>query len=440
MALRITLILIFISTFYFGVSAQVWSSVGNGMSNIVPFFTSYVNAVGIYNSELYAGGSFSYADGVTVNNIARWNGTNWIPMDSGVNGTVNDILEYNGELYVVGNFNSVGGIPANNIAKWDGNTWSSVGLGLRTGGSPFVSALAIYNGNLYAAGNFDSAGTVAAHNIAMWDGVNWSSVNYLFGNGLTLEVFNGELYTGGQFFISKWDGSNWTSINVGNHDPVYSTVILKIMEFNGELYAGGRFDSIGNILAYSIAKWNGVDWLPLGNGTDNVSQNDIVSSIASYNNKIYIGGYFSSAGGNTVNNIAKWDGVNWTPLGTGVNDGVSSLKAINNDLFVGGSFTMAGNISANRIAKWNLPIGIEELIYENPVKVFPNPFNENLNISAEGCESCNILLYDLTSRFIIQKQLANSSVINTEYIEEGIYIYEIQDESGIIGKGKLIKN
>ncbi len=41
---------------------------------------------------------------------------------------------YNVELYVTGGFDSAGGIAVNNIAKWNGSSWSAVGTGLNQGG------------------------------------------------------------------------------------------------------------------------------------------------------------------------------------------------------------------------------------------------------------------------------------------------------------------
>src|SRR5262245_49480515 len=69
---------------------------------------------------------------------------------------------------------------------------------------------------------------------------------------------------------------------------------------------------------------------------------------------LYIGGLFSIAGTNAVNNIAKWDGNDWSALGSGVNGSVQALAVDGaGNLYVGGSFSMAGGIAANSIAKWN---------------------------------------------------------------------------------------
>jgi hypothetical protein len=67
-------------------------------------------------------------------------------------------------LYAGGGFTTAGVCPANYIAKWDGTTWSS----LETGMNDFVAALAWDRTNLYAGGNFTTAGGISANRIAKW--------------------------------------------------------------------------------------------------------------------------------------------------------------------------------------------------------------------------------------------------------------------------------
>ncbi|HUV26086.1 MAG TPA: hypothetical protein VMW34_01855, partial [Anaerolineales bacterium] len=67
------------------------------------------------------------------------------------------VFDSNGNLYAGGRFSSAGGLPANNIAKWNGSTWSTLATGV-TGGSGIIYALEIDGSNLYAAGSFITAG------------------------------------------------------------------------------------------------------------------------------------------------------------------------------------------------------------------------------------------------------------------------------------------
>jgi len=130
----------------------------------------------------------------------------------------------------------------------------------------------------------------------------------------------------------------------GSNGPVYAITAID----TGEMYAGGTFDSAGVIKANNIARWNGLSWDSLGSGV-----NGTVKAILHYNNQIYAGGAFTTAGGSPANNIARWDGAQWWPVGTGTNGTVYALTIHNSELYAGGAFTQAGGNSANHLARWD---------------------------------------------------------------------------------------
>jgi hypothetical protein len=77
-----------------------------------------------------------------------------------------------GNLVISGEFTVVSDVIANYVAKWNGSSWSALGSGMN--GS--VYALAVSGSNVYAGGSFDMAGGVAATNIAKWNGGSWSAL------------------------------------------------------------------------------------------------------------------------------------------------------------------------------------------------------------------------------------------------------------------------
>src|SRR5207245_7504002 len=98
----------------------------------------YVNAVRVDPAgNVYAGGFFTTAGGVTVNGVAKWNGTSWSALGSGISGANANVEDFafdkSGNVYVGGSFTTAGGLPASCIAKWDGTSWSSLSDG--AGGS-----------------------------------------------------------------------------------------------------------------------------------------------------------------------------------------------------------------------------------------------------------------------------------------------------------------
>jgi hypothetical protein len=111
----------------------------------------------------------------------------------------------------------------------------------------------------------------------------------------------------------------------------------------GVLYAGGNFTAAGGVAkAKRIARWNGSNWSALGTTP---LTNGAVFAIAYHAGKVYAGGTFHNAGGNAdADFLAVWDGSTWAPFCTSVQAGpafagnVNALKIVGNTLYVGGSF------------------------------------------------------------------------------------------------------
>src|SRR4051794_19301210 len=81
--------------------------------------------------------------------------------------------------------------------------------------------------------------------------------------------------------------------------------------------------------------------------------NGHVYAMASIGNDLFAGGLFTEVGSNTSHGVLKWDGTNWSALGTGVAGAVYSLAASGTNLYVGGQFHSAGGVAATNVAKWN---------------------------------------------------------------------------------------
>ena len=80
-----------------------------------------------------------------MNSIAKWNSSGWSALGSGFNDRVNALAVRGSDLYAGGDFTTADGMSANYIAKWDGSTWSAMGMGMN--GSVF--ALAVSGSDLY---------------------------------------------------------------------------------------------------------------------------------------------------------------------------------------------------------------------------------------------------------------------------------------------------
>ena len=141
-------------------------------------------------SELYVGGNFPDAGGVPGTGfIARWDGSAWSAVGGGVNSAVYALTVFDTDgagpnpsaLFVGGEFNTAGGVTVNRVARWDGSTWSAVGTGLVGNRVETLAGFENSEGRfLYAGGDFtlSGPGDIPLNRLAKWDPVldEWSAV------------------------------------------------------------------------------------------------------------------------------------------------------------------------------------------------------------------------------------------------------------------------
>src|SRR5690606_20097113 len=127
------------------------------------------------------------------------------------------------------------------------------------------------------------------------------------------------------------------------------------------LFVAGHFSTAGEVESPGIVRWDGTAWSAVGDGMSIAADHHRVSALAVYDDgsgpALYAGGRFTMADGRLVNNVARWDGAEWTPLEGGIMGGsgveVTDLTIVDLDgagpaapvLLAVGEFTGAGSAS-----------------------------------------------------------------------------------------------
>lgn len=341
-----------------------WSSLGSGLSGNV------FDVLALPNGDLLACGDFtSTGAGVSAQRVARWSGGVWSPLGTGMNGAVGDLaLLPNGDVLALGAFSVAGGVNATRLARWDGAAWSPYAPGLGNAGAGDMVLLP--SGELLVSGVFDFVGSVSARNIARWNGVSWLPLGHPDAVGLGWQsqvttmtrLSNGQVFVGGRFSASPqvssralamWDGANWSGFGGGFDNVVRCAHVMA----NGDLVVGGDFSATNGTVVRGIARRTGSTWAPLGEGFTGTSIPAVQELVSLPNGDLVAAGNFAATGNLPVNNIARWNGSAWFPLGAGVgvpDVGVYALAVLpNGDLVAGGSFATAGGVPASRIARWD---------------------------------------------------------------------------------------
>jgi trimeric autotransporter adhesin len=358
-------------------ATQAWSALGTGLD----LYNREVDALAALDDQLYVGGNFGTAGGVSASCIACWNATtqNWSPLGVGIpilepvldNADVLSLAVLRGRVYAGGAFKTIGEIGADNAACWDPaeQTWSACGSGTNAA----MTAVAVLDGALYVAGDFATVGGVNARGVAGWSPAThvWSALStgvdedYAF--VFSLAALDGKLYAAGWFTtiggviarsVAAWDpgSQTWSALGSGLGGVEYPSVSA-LATLDGRLYVAGEFTTAGGVIVEHVACWDPVtgDWSALGSGVIGTYSPPYVHAMAAGHDRLYVGGTFTTAGGADANYIACWDPSTqaWSPLGAGMNGDVVALAVLDGKVYAAGAFTTAGNINAYRVACWN---------------------------------------------------------------------------------------
>ncbi len=271
-----------------------------------------------------------------------WDGFAAPPAGQGINGEVRVLHVHNGDLFAGGSFNDAGGVAAWFVARWDSTAWHD----LDTGADNRVDALCSHDGDLIAGGRFTEVGGTDVEYVASWDGLQWSAVglpaSWSWEHVLSLAEHDGDLYAGGSGYVVRWDGLVWSPVT----GTGFAGDVFALATYGGELYAGGVFSSITNpgggaVAAANIARWDGIEWSAVGSGTDAT-----VYALQPHGDDLVAGGVFSSPG----DLVAGWNGVSWYAPGGGLDGAfVIALDDWSGRLVAGGDFTGSGGTLMTRI-------------------------------------------------------------------------------------------
>jgi hypothetical protein len=224
-----------------------------------------------------------------------------------------------------------------------------------------VWAVAYSQGIAYIGGEFTYVGPNTWRGAAVNTITGEPNLKYARVNGSILAVASdgaGGWYIGGGFSkvgdvtrnrIARIlsDGTvdpNWYPSN-GANDSVRTIVVG-----DNYIYVGGGFSTIGGSSRYNLAALNKTTGEVITGWNANVSFSGDVYTLSLSSSVLYLGGTFTSIGGNTRNYIGAVDANNggllsWNP---NANNSVFALAVSGTTVYVGGAFTTIGSPSSVR--------------------------------------------------------------------------------------------
>lgn len=426
-------------------AGQNWSQVGNGGMGLGNGVTVLFSDT---SSDLLIAGGPLWADNNsdTISGIAAWNGNNWDSLGAGfLNHTVDVIIGYNSNIIVGGYFTNAGGVPANKIALWNGISWEA----LEGGTDNTVHDMNIYDDKLIVVGFFGNANGIPVNSLATWNGLTWDTLPKIppgFVRIRTVEVFNNELYIGGEIelfsslkspHIIKWNGVEWQPVGSGLPDGNLMDPVYDLQVFDSKLYIGGPFYNEWNYPG--IVYWDEVEFNDPGGGVDGY-----ILDMAIFNDTLYAVGAFNYAGGISANNIAKWDGSNWCSLGSSFNGQIMAIEVHNGELYISGQFSSIDGSPINNVAKWIGGNYVEqcgnttstELIKSIELQVYPNPSQNlaNINFLHNIDEVMKVEILDILGHQVFVHNFSvisgsNIYTVSLETLPTGLYFLRLIGKS-----------
>lgn len=415
------------------------------------------------DGTVYVGGDFTTAGGVPALGVARWTGTAWEALGSGLFYQSRTAIAYvleigpDGALYVGGQFQTAGGVPANSVARWDGVAWTGLGGGLTgaTGLSvPLVRGLDFSTtGDLFVAGSFLAAGGLPTRNVARWDGTVWSALGAGANQSMlaVLADVRGGVYFAGRHTqagtvtspgVARWTGADWEAVGTGVTIPaLVGGVFALALDGQGRLYAGGSLTAAGGQPATNVARWDGTAWSAVGDGLSGGSA--LALRYDPTADLVYAGGRFTTSGTTALPRVAAWDGASWQPLGAGVAGGTSpvvygfSASTADGSLFVSGAYTSAGGQPSVGIARWVRTAtasdgeGLRESL---TIAAWPNPASGSASVAFTLAETSAVRLevLDRLGRSVAvlasETRAAGSHAVafDTASLAAGVYVVRLR--------------
>lgn len=443
------------STFAF---AQAWTNVGYTISGPI-------NTAANFGGTMYIGGSFLRANGVDATHFLTYNGTVMTtPQNSNLAGTginslfvgTNTNLGYTG-MFAVGSYNAAS-TSIVNTTKWSGLAWTDATFA--TPGTTYAMGSVITATNAVVTMVGGAFNTATLKYVAKRNATNtaWVAAGAGFdGEVYAIKNVGLDIYAAGNFTksgttllnrIAKWDNTNnkWVAVGTGTAATLGFNAKVRCLEvYNGELYAGGDFTTAGGVAAKLFAKWDALNskWVAVTGGQFTGTS---VRAFANGSSGIMIVGDFTKVGTVTAKNaaffkIAATIGT-FTPYGAGITMPINTVIYYVNKWYCGQEVAVG---TTNYLKIWNPTaiVATENILGSSQeninFKTVPNPASSLCNISFETPIE-TIEIFNITGNLILSQNNIRTEtfLLNTQDFTNGIYFAKVKTTDGKTGSKKII--
>ncbi len=431
------------------VHAQTWEYFGTD-------FPSRVRAIATQDDDVYLGGDFrNVAGNDDMSFVTRWDGSDFHSLGRGVNARVYAVETAGSNVFVTGRiteaYNSDGTtVEVAGIARWDGSEWHALGSGIDGPNSTVGYALEAHDNTVFVGGDITSAGDIDVNNIAAWDNSTetWANVGSGLDGLVSALVYNEDedvLYAGGDFDstsadlrvnnIAMWNASTWSEMNGGFPEPIHSLSLSETW-----LWAGGGSG------AAVLSRWDGSAWEDMDSGFDGY----ISAALAPDDDALVVSGPFSSAGGVPAQRLAMNREGEWSELGT-LDEAAIDIELYGDRMVIAGDFQEVNAAVSHFLVVFTPPDATATQSEELPpsfalLSNYPNPFNPTTTIHYSLSEAgfVTLVVTDLLGRQVAEivsrpKAAGEHSVrFDARAFPSGTYYYTVHQNGRTITRSMIL--
>ena len=414
------------------VPSDGWENVGNGTIS---------SAEASFSDVAYDNNGTAYVVYQDLDNgqkaaVKKFNGS-WQSVGtnfSGIAEYTNIAVDGNGDPFVV--YTDHNNAKKATVKKFNGSSWVTVGTEGFSQGEVLYTNIVIGDNNVpyvvYSDLSKSKKATVKKFNGSSWvtvgtDGFSsaraYSIAIAVDGNNLPYIVYKD--YGNSKKATVKWfNGTSWETVGTEGFSAGEVNFIDIAVDSNNKPYVSYR--DFGNDYKATVKKYNGSNWETVGTVGFSDSNVRFTNIVLDKNDTPYVS--YRDDGSSKKATVKKFNGTSWETLGT---DGFSNSQAENASMAMDniGNIMVVHSYSSGVFAKKftvcpdnaapakSGPIaGNEEIIdtplaFKSDVKVYPNPFDEYVNIAYNLKDAAIVKLwvFDLNFRLIKYLEFTESS-------------------------------
>jgi hypothetical protein len=310
------------------------------------------------------------------------------------------------------------------------------------------------------AGGFNDCSGDSANLVFRYDGEKVEPLVDFFvdvGFGKALAFYHDTLFVGGYFRDYARDIFHFASVYNNDIHQVtssitYDAIIETMCVHDGVLWLGGGFNpgNFGLEKVTFLAYYDGKNvypspWQPNGR----------VVSLKSYNNELYMAGWFTQIEEKESHGIAKINDFGYFSLNTDtvynkagfprLTGMIRDMEIWKDTLYITGAFGSIGkDTTLNTIAKLNRSLSEGVVFLQSDLTLYPNPSHDQLTLETGSYfnQPASIVLYDAQGRKVMTDSWSageKRKQMSVENLENGVYLVVVETTAGRVMIKRILK-